>query len=259
MVSKNVLKQKNTSKMKLRKISILSLIALIASTTAIAQHKFILSGKVEYEKKVNMYKKMGTGFFADEMKSKLPQFRTSYFDLYFNQQASIYKPGQEVEDKYKNFWGTASDEIIYNNFDSLKTNTYKQVFEQTYLLQDSLIQLEWKITNETRTIAGYECKKAVGRFMDTIYVIAFYSEEILVPAGPEWCTGLPGLILGLALPRLNTTWFATKLELMQPTTKDFAIPTKGKKTNRKEMYKTILNATKDWGADAYKEFLEIVL
>ena len=31
--------------------------------------------------------------------------------------------------------------------------------------------------------------------------------------GPELFTGLPGMILGLAIPRYYTTWFATKVEL----------------------------------------------
>lgn len=225
-----------------------------------AQPQFILTGKVEYEKKVNMHKKMGNSSWADEMKGKYPQFRTTYFDLLFNDKESLYKAGREVEDKYRAMWGESLlDDIIYNNYDSIKTITQKQVFEKTYLLQDSLMNIEWKITNETRTIAGFNCRKAVGRFMDTIYAVAFYTDEIIVPAGPEVYTGLPGLILGVALPRLNTTWFATKLELKESGSKDFAIPAKGKKINRKEMFKTIISATKDWGEEASKQFLEAVL
>ncbi len=241
-------------------ILILTLLFFAFVKNTNAQPQFILTGKVEYEKKVNMHKKMGNGTWADEMKSKLPQFRTTYFDLIFNEKESVYKAGREVEDKYRSMWGESLlDDIVYNNYDSTKTITQKQVFEKTYLLQDSLINFEWKITNETRTIAGFECRKAVGRFMDTIYAIAFYTDEIIVPAGPEVYTGLPGLILGVALPRLNTTWFATKLELKEPESKDFAIPAKGKKTNRKDMFKTIISATKDWGDEANKQFLEAVL
>ncbi len=144
-----------------------------------AQPQFILTGKVEYEKKVNMHKKMGNGNWADEMKSKLPQFRTSYFDMFFNQNESVYKAGREVEDKYKAMWGEClMDDIVYNNYDSLKTTTQKQVFEKTYLLQDSLVNIEWKISNETRKIAGFECRKAVGRLMDTIYVVAFIQMKL---------------------------------------------------------------------------------
>ena len=48
-----------------------------------------------------------------------------------------------------------------------------------------LEKIEWKITNDERVIAGLDCRKAVGRIMDSVYVIAFYSEQILVSGGPE--------------------------------------------------------------------------
>ncbi|MEO7313312.1 MAG: GLPGLI family protein [Chitinophagaceae bacterium] len=225
-----------------------------------AQPKFILQGKVEYEKKQNMHKKMGDGAWAEEMKSKLPQFRVTYFDLVFNEKESVYKAGREVEDKFKNMWGDFNgDNITYNNYDSGKTTTQKQVFEKLYLVKDSLVNIEWRITNESRTIAGFDCRKAVGRLFDSIYVVAFYTDEIVVPAGPESFSGLPGLILGLALPRLNTTWFATKLELKSISAQDLAIPSKGKKTTRKDMFATVKTATKDWGTDGAKYMLEAVL
>ena len=49
--------------------------------------------------------------------------------------------------------------------------------------------------------------------MDSIVVIAFYTDEILTSGGPESFNGLPGMIMGLAIPRLHTTWYATKLAL----------------------------------------------
>src|SRR5690606_26879032 len=51
----------------------------------------------------------------------------------------------------------------------------------------------------------------IGVIYDTIYVVAFYTDEILLRGGPEGFGGLPGTILGLAIPRYNTTWFATKV------------------------------------------------
>jgi GLPGLI family protein len=34
---------------------------------------------------------------------------------------------------------------------------------------------QWRITDETRTIAGFECKKAVTKICDSVYVVAFYT------------------------------------------------------------------------------------
>ena len=125
------------------------IVLLFTAKSTQSQPQFILQGKVEYEKKVNMHALMGEGFWASEMKNKLPQFRTTYFDLVFDSSRSVYKSGREVEDKYKNFWGNAStDNITYNDYATGHTAQQKEVFEKSYLLQDSLLNIEWRITAE---------------------------------------------------------------------------------------------------------------
>jgi GLPGLI family protein len=229
-------------------------------TSSYSQTQFILQGKVEYEKKVNMHALMGEGFWASEMKDKLPQFRSTFFDLVFDTTRSVYKAGREVEDKYKMFWGnTSSDDITFNDYSKGQTAQQKDVFEKTYLLQDSLLNIEWRITPETRTIAGFECRKAVGKFMDSLYVTAFYSEQIVAPGGPESFSGLPGLILGLGFPRIHTTWFATKLELKQIQPKELAAPAKGKKATRTEILNTVRSAVKDWGSESQSTWIQAII
>jgi GLPGLI family protein len=48
-------------------------------------------------------------------------------------------------------------------------------------------------------IAGFNCRRANAMIMDSIYVVAFYTDEILTTGGPESFSGLPGMILGVAL------------------------------------------------------------
>lgn len=245
---------------RMKAFHIITLIFLLA-VKANAQTQFITTGKIEFEKKVNMHKRIGDGTWADEIKNKLPQFSTSYFDLRFNGHASTYKAGRETDDPWKNFWGSdgGDDDIIYNNYDSSKTITTKQVFEKLYRVDDSLLNIEWRITNDTRTIAGFECRKAVGRFYDSLYVVAFYTEEIVTPGGPGNYCGLPGMILGLAFPRFFTTIFATKLELTGFKPNEIIPPVKGKKTNRKEMFAQVKEATKNWGDEWQKYYWQAVL
>ena len=110
----------------------------------------------------------------------------------------------------------------------------KPVFEETFLVQDSLVKIKWKLTADTRLIAGFECRKAIGIIDDSIAVFAFYTDEILITGGPEGIQGLPGMILGVGIPRLHTTWFATKVEVNGVTTDKITPATKGKKTDRKK-------------------------
>lgn len=225
------------------------------------QTQFIVKGKIEFEKKVNMYKNMGDGIWAEQMKGKMPEFQTTYYELRFDGHQSTYKNGKETDDPWKKMWGgeQGTEDVIYNNYDSGKTISLKQVFEKNYLIVDSLIKIDWRITNDTRKIAGFECRKAVGRLFDTLYVVAFYTDEILTPGGPANYTGLPGMILGIGFPRFYTTIFATKLELAEVKPTDLAAPTKGKKTNWADMFTQVKSATKDWGKDWQKYFWQSVL
>ena len=123
-----------------------------------------------------------------------------------------------------------------------------------YRLDDSLLNIEWRITNDTRTIAGFECRKAVGRFFDTLYVVAFYTEEIIAPAGPGNYNGLPGMILGVALPRFSTTIFATKLELSTPKSAELAPLNKGKKVTRVEMFAQIKEVFTRYSSNEWQKY-----
>ena len=82
--------------------------------------------------------------------------------------------------------------------------------------------------------------------MDSVYVVAFYTDEILAPGGPESFTGLPGMILGLALPHEHITWFATKVEISAPSPSEITPPTKGKKVNYAVLKEEMTDFVKDW-------------
>ena len=113
-------------------------------------------------------------------------------------------------------------------------------------------KIEWKISDEIRTIANYKCRKAVGKIFDSVYVVAFYTEDIMVSGGPEMFSGLPGMILQLAIPRMHTTWVAQKIDMVKPKDTDFTTSDKGKKTTQKELYETLKTSFKDWGKYADK-------
>ena len=83
--------------------------------------------------------------------------------------------------------------------------------------------------------------------MDSIYVVAFYTDEIVTPGGPESFTGLPGMILGVALPHQHITWFATKVEAVKVTDVEMTIPGKGKKVNSAALKETLQGSLNQWG------------
>ena len=87
----------------------------------------------------------------------------------------------------------AEDNIWYNDFNTSTRVNQKFVFDQTYILADSLMKFDWKLVpNETREIAGFVCRKAQTVIFDSVYVFAFYTDEITVSGGPMGIHGFAG-------------------------------------------------------------------
>ncbi len=237
----------------------LQLICILLLSAFVANAQFTQYGKIEYEKKVNVKRQLNDlddeqKQWIEKFKAQIPDFNTSYFDLYFNTSKSLYKPGKEVEGGTKLWFAQspASDNVVLTDFATEKVKANKTVFEQKFLVEDSMRKIEWKISDEIRTIANYKCRKAVGKIFDSVYVVAFYTEDIMVSGGPEMFSGLPGMILQLAIPRMHTTWVAQKIDMVKPKDTDFAVSEKGKKTTQKELYETLKTSFKDWGKYADK-------
>lgn len=243
----------------IQKILLLTIFCISTLLITHAQPRFISKGKIEFEKQENLHKQLDANWGDDEdddvwkatMKKSLPKFQTTYYNLLFNEDKTLYKAGRETPataQKVPEWMSDPSyDNIVYNDLKQQQTSSYKSVFETKYLLQDSIKNIDWRITSDTRDIAGFECRKAIGKVMDSIYVIAYYTDQITVSGGPNGFVGLPGMVLGVAIPRLNTTWFATKLELVDVKESDLTQPIKGKKTNYKDLMQQLKKSTKDWG------------
>lgn len=235
----------------MKRLFLIPVYLLLTATALKAQ--FTTTGKIEYERKVNIYAQMAemeNNEWFEKLKAQIPKFSSSFFDLTFDTSRSLYKPGKEVEGNsmLKMFGGgPAMENVVYSDFVGGKVTANKKVYEQKFLVQDSLRKMDWVIKDEIRTIANYKCRKAVGRMCDSVYVVAFYTEDIVVSGGPEMFGGLPGMILELAIPRLHTTWVADKVELIVPKETDFVIPEKGKKTTEAELGETVRSSFKDWG------------
>ena len=229
----------------MKKINIM-VVLFFACLVSQAQTIFHPQIKIEFEKTIyvrQLYKELVPEWY-DRIKDQLPQSSLAYFDFIGDTTKSIFKPGRELPFDPRAWRPMANQNIVYTDYHTNKSITQKPVFEETFLVDDSLPKIDWKITADTRIIAGFECSKAVGIIHDTIAVFAFYTDEILIPGGPESINGLPGMILGMGVPRLHTTWFATKVEV-NSVNMNFSPATKGKKVNYKAMIESINNVLKN--------------
>ena len=214
-----------------------------------AQSPFFTSIQVDFEKTVSVHQLMKSvePEWFETSKDHMPVEVKSYFSFTGDTAQSIYRQTKEpVITPGMWFNPIADNNIVYNSYGTGRTITQKPVFEQTFLVDDSLLNIKWKITGDTRVIAGYECRKAVGIIFDSVAVFAFYADELMVPGGPEGIHGLPGMILGVGVPKIHTTWFATRVAVNVHS--DKMVPEKkGKKVNRREMIDAINKVMKDWG------------
>ncbi len=234
----------------------------IYAIIARSQQIFIDQVSVDYAKTVAVWplmKEMEPDWF-EQSKDRMPKETISYFNFTGDTARSVYKRTKEA-DIPRNMWFRpfADENVVYNDYTNGTTTTQKPIYEETYLVQDSLLNIQWKITADTRNIAGFNCRKAIGIMFDTIAVFAFYTDEIMISGGPEGIHGLPGMILGIGIPRLHTTWFATKVSINSVNMKAVVPATKGKKTNRTNMLTTLNKVMKNWDQYGQKMLLAFVI
>lgn len=226
-------------------------IALLVLLSGGAKGQFTFSGKIEFERRTNLHKLWEGDSWMDNWKDKFQPFYSSFYNLSFNGNVSRYVAGREGT-VVKMEWGLppGADNDILRDFKSGTVSSMKSMYGESFLIQDSVQKYVWKMTGEVRDIAGFKCRKAVTRICDSVYVVAFYTDEIPVSGGPEQMGGLPGMILELAVPRLYTTWVATKVEMTTPTAAELKQTTKGKPMTMPQIQDKILQSTKDWGKNA---------
>ena len=186
------------------------LVCCVGMGEATRAQDFITHGKIEFEIKRNTKRMFNDRNPGVEL-GAIPEFDLSYRDLTFSGNQLLYWPARKGASKI-----IVNESTLYTNLDTRQIVAKHYFMMDQYLMEDSVRSIKWKLENELRKIAGFECRKAVGRFHDSVYVVAFYCPEIIPQGGPEFFTGLPGMILGLAIPRFYTTWFATKVELTSP-------------------------------------------
>lgn len=233
---------------------LLSAFALKAQPAAKADGNpvFIDRGRIHFEKKTNMHKTFGDEM-PEEFKAQIPKFKTVNYEFAFTGRRSFYQKSKNNEERggFEDF--SESENKFYADHEGGRFINVKALFEKKFQIEDSLQAINWKITNETRVIAGFNCRRATTILYDSIYIIAFYTDEILISGGPETFHGLPGMILGVVIPRIHSTWFATKVELevkeaeVQP-----AISPKNEKVNLKTYYEALIKLSKNWGEGSEK-------
>lgn len=205
---------------------------LLLGTTVSAQ--LVKQGKITYERRTNLLKKFDDERMAAMFNEK-NKIRIERFSLYFNDTASLFSyvvPDQE--DKMS--WATMKNSVGQDLKKGQKT-VLMDFWGTPLLVVDTVSVRQWKITDKTRKIAGYECTRAIWQKDDTTRIYAWFTTDIVPAVGPETMTGLPGAILGLATEDGGVVYFAASVEVLVPTQEQMTMQKKkSKEYTDEELY-----------------------
>ncbi|MCG9791429.1 GLPGLI family protein [Flavobacterium algicola] len=220
---------------------------LVFTNTLIAQ-EFVNKAVIEYEVNTNLKKMMSSNSWDEQMKENISDLKISYYTFTFANNKSIFKfdrwsPKTRIPKQMK---VVDEENVWYYDFDSNKMIMQKQIVGTNFVIADSISTIQWQITNEHREIAGYNCRKAIGKIMNDVYVFAFYTDDIVISGGPCSINGLPGMILGLTIPRLHTSFIATKVDTSLKNAAEIKPITAKKNYSFITLKTEIEGKTKDW-------------
>lgn len=201
------------------------LLVFAVTFCALAAHSQMKEGRIVYERVLQL----PVRFFGGDpnIASQLPKSRTDQYELLFGNNQSLWQflPDATNEgdpntistgNMVIRFAGGGSD-VSYYNFEKGTVVSHREIADKGYIVSDSIRKLEWKLSDETKTILTYTARKATAQRIesrarismengvmkretvpDTLTVVAWFTTDIPVSAGPGIYQGqLPGAILEL--------------------------------------------------------------
>lgn len=192
------------------------------SLAATAQTK---EGRVVYERVVQMPVRTFGNNLPPDVQAQLPKSRTMQYELLFTQEHSLWQflPNAANDDQNTFAGGGVvirmaggSGDATYVNYAHGSRVDQRELFEKTVVVTDTVTKVQWKLSEETKPILTFTARKATGTSIvsrprmtmengqfkremvtDTVPVVAWYTTDVPVPAGPDFQGQLPGLVLEL--------------------------------------------------------------
>lgn len=218
-------------------------------------------GVVVYETKINLHRNIPKD--REDMKAMIPEFSTVRFQLFFNQDESLFKQLIDEEDDMANFTSGGAGggggrmvmmrramqgEIYLNRNEDLVT-TKQEFMGKEYLIEDSVKMSPWKFGTETKTIAGYTCRMAYytdeSRPDRKQEITAWFTDQLRPFLGPERFNTLPGAVMAVDVNNGERVVVAKSVELRALKKNDLKKPTAGTIITGKEFRKMMEERMKE--------------
>lgn len=194
----------------MKKLLLLPLLLLIACSGKAQQQ----SGTITYERKLTFSKKdLENSNLPEGFAEMIAQGKKAQKVLYFSPDATLFEnntaaPANDDEYTEGNMMirssGFEPDEKVFVDLKNKKRTEQKDLMGKQFLIQNEPVTtLKWKTTGRQKKILGFSCMEAVtvasGADGEESKMTAWYTTAIPVSSGPEGVTGLPGMILEIAM------------------------------------------------------------
>lgn len=229
----------------------------------------------------------------DMMAMLQKQFQKTYI-LNFNKVESIYKEDEKLEAPQPAgmqmvMIETGGADLLYKNTRENRFTNQNESFSKLFLIKDTLQDHKWELSNETKFIGDYECRKATTTRavrvvksgisvngdkdlsedenkepeMREQIVTAWYAPSVPINNGPGNYHGLPGLIL--EVNDGTTTIVCSKIVINPEKKVSIVEPKKGKVLSQKaydavmekKMKEMEEKMKQNWNGDGRGETIEI--
>jgi GLPGLI family protein len=164
----------------------------------------ITNGVILFERKTNLLKKYDSPESQRWLRGE--KVKIDRFNLHFSPDKSIFLPIESAVPS-KADWATSKNTVIQDFQNSERVSIYN-LFGESKVVKDNIVERNWKITERKRNIAGYSCRRAIWNKNDSTRIYAWYTDQLIPSTGPETFNGLPGTILGLATEDGGVVYFA---------------------------------------------------
>lgn len=184
--------------------------------------QFAESGKITYERKTNLLKIPNLPDFLKKI-AEDKKYNIDEFVLTFNETGSVFAPKPVTTSSPADMLSPKN--TVYSNHETKDRMTLIDMMGNRIFIQDTVHKIAWTMTDNTRKLAGYDCKMAIYRKNDSTNLYAWYAEELIPSVGPETFSGLPGTILGLATEDGSIVYFAKSVEITAVGNKELSYET----------------------------------
>ena len=202
-------------------------------------------GKVIYERTMQMQIRFATNDGGGEQENIMPRTRKDKFELSFANNQTLWKQMEQEESEEDMVFnnegggggmqirmiGPGGDDIMFSNLGTSKRTEQRELGTKKYIVEDSIRPMNWKLSDETKTLLGHVCRQAISQrigtrmmmnmdngkverkeIADTSNIVAWFTTDIPVSTGPADYQGqLPGLILEMDINNGRTIYTALEV------------------------------------------------